>query len=283
VNRDPMCTLLDAGVPQPPAGLLAPPIATIRHRARRRRAAVVASAATSCLLAAAGIAMVARGAPDAPAPPASSPASVGTPTLWSFVVVDRDDRSLRIVGGPPNATDICDPGQVTLRADRDPLVLTSFTAPTARNCQYEVTWRLDAPLRQRAVLDGLTNTPRPVLHESILPHPTYPTGLSLARELSHLTLNAPRPSWTIAYTRPDQTVVMVSATPLATAADIPVSETIMVHGHKIRVWDRGPDGANSAVWETGDWQVSVLLDGPNGTGSVSRAEFRRVLDGLVWS
>jgi hypothetical protein len=283
VNRDAMSTLLDAGVPQPPAGLLAPPVATIRNRARRRRAAVVASAATSCLLAAAGIGVVARGASEASPPPAASPPGAGMPTPWSFVVVDRDDRALRIVGGPPNATDVCAPGQVTLRTDRDPLVLTSFTAPTARNCQYEVTWRLDAPLRLRAVLDGFTNTPRPVLRESILPHPTYPTGLSLARDWSPLTLNAPRPSWTIAYTRPDETVVMVSATPLATAADIPVSETAMVHGHKIRIWDRGPDGADSAVWETGDWQVSALLDGPNGAGSVSRAEFRRVLDGLVWS
>ncbi len=198
-------------------------------------------------------------------------------------MVDRDDRTLRIVGGPPKATDVCDPGQVTLRADRDPLVVTSFTAPTANNCQYEVTWRLDAPLRQRAVLDGATHTARPVLSESILPQPTYPTGLILNRELSHLTLGAPRPSWTNMYTRPDRTVVMVSATPLATAADIPVNETVTVHGHKIRIWDLGPDGAKSAVWETGDWQVSAILNSPKGTGSVSRAEFRRFLDGLVWS
>lgn len=282
MNHNEMCTLLDDGVPQPPDGLLAPPIATIRHRARRRRAASVAGAATSFLLIAAGIGVAARGAPG-PAPlPATSAPGLATATPWSLVVVDRDDRTLRIVGGPLTATEICDLRQVTLRTDPDPLALTTFTTPTAGNCQYEVTGRLDAPLRQRAVLDGATDTPRPVLHEDILPRPTYPTDLTLVRDLSHLTLHAPRPSWTVAYARPDQTVIMVSATPLATAADIPVDETITVHGHQIQIWDSKPGTSRSAVWKTGDWQVSVLLNSAGGADGVSRTEFRRILNGLVW-
>jgi hypothetical protein len=210
VNRDVMRTLLDAGVPQPPADRLAPPIAAIRKRARRRRAVAMAATATSCLIVAAGVGVVARGRS---ATPTAAPSAAGTATPWSFVVVDRGDRALRIVGGPPDADDTCDPGAVTLRATLDPLTLTSFAGPGALRCQYQLSWRLDAPLRQRAVLDGSTNSPRPVLHESILPKPTYPAGLSLAPDWSHSTLNAPRPSWTIAYTRPDETMVLVSATP----------------------------------------------------------------------
>jgi hypothetical protein len=278
MNTDTMRTLLDDGVPQPPAGLLAPPVAIIRRRARRRRAVAVAGAATSVLLVAAGLTVAFRGAPATPAPAATTAGS----TSWSFVVVDRDDRSLRIVGGPATATTVCDPGQVTLRAGRDPLALTAITAPAARNCQYDVPWRLAAPLQQRAVLDGSTGMPRPVLHDSILPHPTYPAGLSVATDWSHLTLNAPRPSWTITYTRPDRTVVMISATPLATAPQLPAGESVMVDGHEIRIWDRGA-GTNSALWNAGDWQVSVLLDTPDGNGPVSPAELDRVLTGLVWS
>ena len=270
-------------MPEPPSGLRPPPIGAIRSRARRRRAATVVGAAALCLLAAAGIGLAVSATPHAsPPPPASSLPAAGTPTPWHFAVVSRDDRTLWLLGGPPAATNVCAPGQVTARAGGDPLVLTAVAASPVRDCQYEVTLRLDAPLGQRTIRDGSTNTPRPVLHDSILPRPTYPTGLSLAQDQPHGMFNAPRPSWQLTYLGSDDTMVMIGATPLATAADIPVSETVTVHGHQIGLWDPESDGTYAAVWRTGDWQVFVVVGRIHGTGGASRAEIRQVVNGLVW-
>jgi hypothetical protein len=204
-------------------------------------------------------------------------------------VVGADDRSLTVVREGQGAGDPCPgtsfyaqmptPGPVQAQADRVVLPLPILAAEA--NCIYRMSVRLDTPLGSRTLINGNDNSALQVLHERILPRPTYPTGISADTTDINIVGNAARPGWIVSYSRPDGLTITVFATPTAAAADLPVQERLKAHGHDMQILQFPPGKNNIVAWTAEGWQISVQVD-PANHDAVTRTELQHIIDGLVW-
>lgn len=287
MNDDRMRGLLHDGVPTLPPQLMTPPLQGIRRRAHRRRLATGAGMAAA-LLVTAGIAMQMVQMQSAPVVSAVS----GLPQTWDFAVVGIDDRSLTAISVrngsdgpcPEGSLEMPSAGPVQTRADRVVLPAPVPAIPAQANCAYGMKVHLDAPLGARSVVNSDTNPDDStvmVLHERILPRPSYPAGISRDPNQGNVVLNAPRPAWVVTYSRPDGLTITVSAIPQAFAPQLPVQERLKAHGHDMQIHQILPDKNNIVSWTAEGWQVSVTAD-PADHSAINRDELQRIIDGLVW-
>jgi hypothetical protein len=159
-------------------------------------------------------------------------------------------------------------------ADREVSVLD----PPSERCAYQATVRLSTPLRGRPVMDRAEHTQLPVLHERILPRPTYPASLR-PNGAANQALHSPRPTWIVGYDRPGGGHITISATRKATAPTVPVVERLTVGGHLTRIADF--PGAETATWTAEGWNLAITVDPAPGHSS-TLDELHRILQGMTW-
>jgi len=208
---------------------------------------------------------------------------------WIFAVVGTDDRSLVVVREGPNADEACPgtspeghmPLSGTVRQQADRVVLPMPALAGHVHCFYRMPVHLDAPLGGRAVISGADNAVLPVLSERILPRPTYPVGISLDTALSPVVGNAPRPLWIARYHGTVGLAITVDAVPADMAPTLPAGEQLEAHGHDMQIQSLTSGLNNVVSWTDGNWQVSVTVE-PDNHGDVTRAEWQRIIEGLVW-
>jgi hypothetical protein len=285
MSEEAVRTLLDEGIPEPPAELLAAPLPAIRRRVRRRRTTLVLVTAPLAVVVALGVGLIVPGSGPGPLRPAAppSPPMASWASGWGLVEVGLDERDLVVVRQPKGAEQPCaDQPSVNISMRDDRIVLSPPVPPPDATCYYFVPVRLDAPLGNRLVVDE-AGFAWPVFRARSLPRMTYPVTAVLDESLGHLPGAADRPSWVDVYSHTPGYDVYVGATLIDSPVGVPQA-WLTRHGRPVRLFEMPPRQTDGRAvqwleWDDGGWRFCVTLSAAE---PVSRAELQRILDGLVW-